>query len=72
MSSQNLQFFILEALSLEPISIDELGSIASKLYSYAMFFLRKFIFHKNLQVEVGYRFSFCLVYYRVVINEKRN
>ena len=41
--------------------MDELGSIAPKLHNYATFFLFQFIFHKKLQVVVGYRFFFCLV-----------
>ena len=35
------------ALSSEAISIDQLGSIAPKLLTYATFFLLKFIFHKK-------------------------
>ena len=33
--------------------------------TYTTFFLLTFIFHKKLQVEVGYRFLFCLVYIKV-------
>ena len=44
------------ALSSEAISIDQLGSIVPKLQTYTTFFLLKFIFHKKLQVVVGYRF----------------
>ena len=54
MSSQNSQFLL--ALCSEAISIDELGLIAPYLHTYAIFFLLKFIFHKNLQVVVGYHF----------------
>ena len=43
------------------ISIDEPGSIAPKVYTYASFFLLNFIFHKKSQVVVGYRFFFFLV-----------
>ena len=50
------------ALPSEAIAIDELGSIALKFQNYTTFFLIKFIFHKKLQVAVGYRFFFCLVY----------
>ena len=46
----------------EAIAIDEIGSIALKLHTYTTFFLLKFIFHKKLQVVVGYRFFVCLVY----------
>ena len=51
------------ALPSEAIAIDELGSISPKLQTYTTFFLLEFIFHKKLQVVVGYRFFFCLVYY---------
>ena len=46
------------ALPSEAIAIDELDSIAQKLYTYTTFFLLKFIFHKKLQVVVGYRSFF--------------
>ena len=45
----------------EAIAIDELGLIVLKLHTFTTFFLHKFIFHKKLQVVVGYRFFFCLV-----------
>ena len=53
MSSQNSL-----ALSSEAISFDELGSIAPLLHTFTAFCLLKFIFHKKLQVIVGYRFLF--------------
>ena len=46
------------SLSSETIAIDELGSIAPKLHTYTTFLLLNFIFHKKLQVVVGYRFFF--------------
>ena len=46
----------------EATSIDELGMIAPKLQTYTTFFLLKLIFYKKLEVVVGYRFFFCLVY----------
>ena len=46
------------ALTSEAIAIDELGSIVPKLHTYTRLFLLKFIFHKKLQVVVGYRFFF--------------
>ena len=56
MSSQNSQFFI--SVTFWNIANDELGSIAPKLHTYTTFFLLEFIFHKKLQVVVGYRFFF--------------
>ena len=50
------------ALFSEAIAIDELCSIAPKLQTYTTFFLLMFIFRKKLQMVVGYRFFFCLVY----------
>ena len=45
-------------LSSEAFSIDELGLIGPHLHTYTTFFLLKFIFHKKLQMIVGYRFFF--------------
>ena len=56
----------------EAIAIDELGSIAIKFQTYTTFFLLKFIFHKKLQVVVGYRFFFCLVYNNLFIYAPHN
>ena len=49
------------ALPFKALGIDELDSIALKLYTFTTFFLLKFIFHKKLQVVVGYRFFFFFV-----------
>ena len=46
------------ALLSEAIANEELGSIAPKHQTYTIFFLLKLIFHKKLQVVVGYRFFF--------------
>ena len=54
MSSQKSVFSL--ALASEAIALDNFGSIAPKLHTYSTFFLLKFIFHKKLQVVVGYRF----------------
>ena len=58
--SRVLHFLL--ALPSEAITIDELGSIAPKLHTYTTFSLFKFIIHEKLQVVVGYRFFFYLVY----------
>ena len=50
------------ALPSEGIAIDELGSIALKHHTYTTFFLLKFIFHKKLQVEVGYIVKYVAIY----------
>ena len=52
-----IQIFSL-VLSSEANSIDELGFIAPLLHTYTKFVLLKFIFHKKLQLIVGYRFFF--------------
>ena len=44
------------------IFVYQIGSIVQTPYNYIIFFLFVLIFYEKLQVEVGYRFFFCLVY----------